>query len=523
LYAYDQTGGTPNCSDEESFLLTIKQSPVINTITNISACDSHVLPAITGASVTAAAQYYTATNGGGTAYAVGATINFADFPSYPVTLYAYDQTGGTPNCSDEESFLLTIKQTPVITPLVISSPICGSYTLPAINGTAITSNAQYYTATNGGGTAYAVGATINYADFATYPVTLYIYDATGTTPNCTDEESFLLTIKESPVFAAINDLDECDSYVLPAINGTGLNSGLQYHTATNGGGTAYAVGTTINYADFPSYPVTLYVYDQTGGTPNCTDEESFTLTIVQRPVITSLPNQVACETFTFPVIAGVNLSTNEKYYTETNGGGNSYAVGDTVNYADFTTYPVTLYMYDTTGGNSNCTDEETFTLIIGQTPVVNLIDDEFCTGDSIVLDATNLANGATAYLWNTGETTPIITVSIEGVYDVTVTSETCVTNASVQITENKNCIIPQGISPNNDGINDCFEISFLEASKLTVYNRYGTKVYGKRNYRNEWCGISDAGDELPVGTYYYVIELVNAEPITGWVYINREN
>jgi len=85
------------------------------------------------------------------------------------------------------------------------------------------------------------------------------------------------------------------------------------------------------------------------------------------------------------------------------------------------------------------------------------------------------------------------------------------------------CDIPSGFSPNNDGINDSFDISWLEALSIQVYNRYGTEVYKKSNYRDEWFGVSDGGNELSTGTYYYIIEVAQKSPITGWVYINREN
>ena len=84
------------------------------------------------------------------------------------------------------------------------------------------------------------------------------------------------------------------------------------------------------------------------------------------------------------------------------------------------------------------------------------------------------------------------------------------------------CTIPRGISPNNDGMNDSFDITGLNARKLTIFNRYGKQVYSMNNYRNEWFGQSDNGDELPTGTYYYVIDS-DTNPTTGWVYINRQN
>ena len=82
------------------------------------------------------------------------------------------------------------------------------------------------------------------------------------------------------------------------------------------------------------------------------------------------------------------------------------------------------------------------------------------------------------------------------------------------------CSIPKGISPNNDGQNDNFDLTGMNVKKLKIYNRYGLEVYSKNNYSNEWHGQSTHGDELPTGTYYYAIEL-NDRSQTGWVYINR--
>lgn len=85
-------------------------------------------------------------------------------------------------------------------------------------------------------------------------------------------------------------------------------------------------------------------------------------------------------------------------------------------------------------------------------------------------------------------------------------------------------IIPQGISPNNDNINDSFDVAWLNAERIKIYNRYGTKVYELEDYRDQWFGTTNDGEELPVGTYFYVIELPEGggEPISGWVYVNRE-
>ena len=88
--------------------------------------------------------------------------------------------------------------------------------------------------------------------------------------------------------------------------------------------------------------------------------------------------------------------------------------------------------------------------------------------------------------------------------------------------EIENCGIPRGISPNNDGLNDFFNIEKFDVKALSIFNRYGVKVYHKDNYRKEWNGLSDNGKELPDATYYYLIELNNGDHKTGWVYVNRQ-
>jgi gliding motility-associated-like protein len=106
-------------------------------------------------------------------------------------------------------------------------------------------------------------------------------------------------------------------------------------------------------------------------------------------------------------------------------------------------------------------------------------------------------------------------------FTVTVTTEAgCQTTYPFTV-ENSFCTIPKGISPNNDTLNDSFDIAGLQARKVSIFNRYGQEVYSRKNYTNEWRGQNDKGDDLPTGTYYYMIETSN-HSYTGWVYLNRQ-
>ncbi len=98
------------------------------------------------------------------------------------------------------------------------------------------------------------------------------------------------------------------------------------------------------------------------------------------------------------------------------------------------------------------------------------------------------------------------------------------------IVENCPPIVPQGFSPNNDGKNDWFNIQGLydifKAHELFVYNRYGVLIF-KGDNDNPWKGytnrgIGNTGKRIPVGTYFYVLQLndSNYQPIQGYVYVN---
>ena len=91
--------------------------------------------------------------------------------------------------------------------------------------------------------------------------------------------------------------------------------------------------------------------------------------------------------------------------------------------------------------------------------------------------------------------------------------------------------IPQGFSPNDDSVNDTFEITGLqdlENFDLQIFNRYGTLIYetGASNYQ-EFAGIANKGllsgdGLLPVATYFYVLQFNDPEreDAVGWLYMN---
>ncbi len=84
------------------------------------------------------------------------------------------------------------------------------------------------------------------------------------------------------------------------------------------------------------------------------------------------------------------------------------------------------------------------------------------------------------------------------------------------------CMIQKGISPNGDSANNSFDLTGMGVQKLSIFNRYGMEVYSKTNYVKEWTGLDNKGNELPDGTYFYVIQKNNGEKLSSWIYINRK-
>jgi gliding motility-associated-like protein len=85
-------------------------------------------------------------------------------------------------------------------------------------------------------------------------------------------------------------------------------------------------------------------------------------------------------------------------------------------------------------------------------------------------------------------------------------------------------VISEGFSPDGDGKGDNFIINGIENypdNELVVYNRWGTKVYQKKGYNNEWDGRSSVTHAiLPVGTYYYILTIKEKNSTyKGYVYL----
>jgi gliding motility-associated-like protein len=84
--------------------------------------------------------------------------------------------------------------------------------------------------------------------------------------------------------------------------------------------------------------------------------------------------------------------------------------------------------------------------------------------------------------------------------------------------------IPSGFTPNNDNIHDEWIIYGLDDFndiQIKVFNRWGQEVFYSNGTEKVWDGKFN-GEDLPIATYYYVIEINQSEKVfNGTVTIKR--
>ncbi|WP_266204796.1 gliding motility-associated C-terminal domain-containing protein [Pontibacter kalidii] len=140
------------------------------------------------------------------------------------------------------------------------------------------------------------------------------------------------------------------------------------------------------------------------------------------------------------------------------------------------------------------------------------------------------ASGGLTYSWSPAEgmdnpniANPTVTPEKTTVYTVTATTEGgCTFTDEVVVVVLPFVDIPNTFTPNQDGINDTWEIENIEKygnCKVQIYNQWGTMVFNSDGYKQPWDGRQN-GKPLPMATYYYIIKLdQNEKPLTGSVTI----
>jgi len=162
---------------------------------------------------------------------------------------------------------------------------------------------------------------------------------------------------------------------------------------------------------------------------------------------------------------------------------------------------------------------------------VNLGPDlELCSGETATLQIPEEAGAS--IIWSNGVSGPAITVSSSGTYWVQVTLGTCAPVSDTVVVNFIQCpdsgctykyFIPNVFSPNDDGINDKFEVyinpvsCILESIQVQIFDRWGELVFQGTSL-SAWDGVF-RGKKALSGVYVYVINMAfNRGGITETVF-----
>jgi len=139
---------------------------------------------------------------------------------------------------------------------------------------------------------------------------------------------------------------------------------------------------------------------------------------------------------------------------------------------------------------------------------------------------------AWSYDFSSGNAEPVFTTPLEKITEVrklefgdntfifAVANGACIAPEMTVTLTVPDLTIPQGVTPNNDGINDYFNVEGLEFTRneLVIINTAGAVVYRAADYRSNdpigaWTGLDLNGQEVPDGTYYYLLTIKGAQDL----------
>jgi gliding motility-associated-like protein len=245
----------------------------------------------------------------------------------------------------------------------------------------------------------------------------------------------------------------------------------------------------------------------------CLASDTFNLTVHALPAVQAMPDTVVCDgqSLQLSVTGAANYIWSPATYLNDPLLSNPVAT------------PVGDITYTVTGTDVNgCTATDQLSLQIVAAPVAafTFVADIGCNGIRLTTD--NQSTGATAYQWNfgdgstSGEAEPVHFYLQSGIYNIQIVAINAGCNdtavyAGVALSNASADSIPNIITPNNDGKNDCFIIRnsnlFTGCYRLNIYNRWGSKVYETSDALSCWNGVSDNNEALPEGTYFFTVDV----------------
>jgi gliding motility-associated-like protein len=214
------------------------------------------------------------------------------------------------------------------------------------------------------------------------------------------------------------------------------------------------------------------------------------------------------------VVLDGSASIGAVQYSWTDDQGNVIGTDAILSLADL---PTGVHVFTLTVSDGPCTDVDQVSVEVLELPLADAGADQF-----IFLNGSATLGGpggpvGTLYSWtpdtllsSASVANPIASPLSTTWYVLSVVAPNgCSDTDSVLVTVVPNIDIPSGFTPNSDGRNDVWVIEFIELfpqCEVEVYNRWGEQLFRSVGYNTPWDGRYKDG-QVPVGTYYYVIEL----------------
>ena len=265
---------------------------------------------------------------------------------------------------------------------------------------------------------------------------------------------------------------------------------------------------------------------------NCFDFASPTVTIKVnpfptirfddiRPICSSKANKIDLRNYVSPYDAtgGVFSGTGVR----------GYEFDPTV--SGYGSFPI-KYTYSTPEG---CTKDASKTAVVDLTPVIKLGNDfTIFRGDTARIKSVGSVGSQYTYEWtpvagilpSITAPQPLVSPVLSTGYKVKVTTVLgkCSAEDDVYITVRPRLKFANAFTPNNDAINDTWEIEGIGEypnAEVTIFNRWGGEMFYSIGYNQSFDGIQK-NERLPSGTYFYVIKPSPDVPtLTGYLTIVR--
>jgi gliding motility-associated-like protein len=305
--------------------------------------------------------------------------------------------------------------------------------------------------------------------------------------NCALSDTFIVVVVSAPSVT----VSATDSTLCAGESATLTASGASNYVWTPGGPGASILITptaTQTYKVVGTYGI------------GCADSAEITITVNPLPTVNAGADTSVCSDFSLTLEVTPLMSSY------------LWSTGDTT--GTISVQPSATSSYWVIGTDqAGCSASDTVTVYTWPVPDVEAGPDRaICAGEAVVLTAT----GGGDYVWQPGGFTgdsvmifPLATTT----YTVTGDEDLhgCTDTAIITLTVSDDCppaiFLPNAFSPNGDGANDLFGITYSEnfdLDVLRVFNRWGEVVFETTDASAGWDGRFRGRDQ-PVGSYTYLV------------------